>query len=137
MKKMMSTHYSQAGFNWAMLVLRITFGMLMIVNHGLSKLMKFSGMKGTFYSFWGLSSSTSLGLAVFAEVFCSALIVLGFLTRVAILPLIVTMLVAYFGVHAAGDFSKAEGSLTYLAVYIVILFCGAGKISIDGMVGKK
>jgi putative oxidoreductase len=136
MSKLTSTHYSQTGFSLAMLILRVTFGSMMIVNHGMEKVIHFAEMQNKFYNFLGLGTTISLGLVLFAELLCSLFIILGLFTRWAVIPLIIAMAVAYFGVHSQKAFSTAEPALSYLAVYLVLLFCGPGKISIDGMIGK-
>ena len=136
MKKLISIHYSSTAFNIAMLLIRVSFGALMMVNHGLVKLMHFSEYQGKFYNFLGLGPSISLGLAIFAELLCSLFLILGLFTRLSVIPLIITMLVAYFGVHSKDALSTAEPALTYLTAYFVLLLCGPGKISVDGMIGK-
>jgi len=133
MKKLLSSSYSSGAFNFAMLLVRLAFGLLMIANHGLDKLMRFSSMQNTFYNFMGIGSRFSLLLDLFAELFCSMFIILGLFTRLAAIPLIIAMCVAIFGVHAHQPFQKAELAVLYLTAFLTILFVGPGKISIDGM----
>jgi len=99
--------------------------------------MLFSGAAVQFPPVMGLSAEVSLGLAVFAEVFCSVLLLAGFVTRLAVLPLIITMLVAALMIHAADPFAKQEPALQYLLVYIVLLFTGSGKFSTDYLLQGK
>jgi putative oxidoreductase len=80
----------------------------------------------------GMSAELSLGLTIFAEVFCSLLILAGFATRLAVLPLIVTMSVAVLLIHSADPIAMKEPALQYLVVYLVLLFAGSGKYSVDG-----
>ena len=79
----------------------------------------------------GLGSELSLFMAVFAEVFCSVLLILGLGTRFAVIPLIITMLVAVFIVHAGDPFGSMEKAVLYLLVYISLLAGGSGKYSLD------
>lgn len=73
----------------------------------------------------------SLALAIFAEFFCSALLVLGLFTRWASIPLIITMGVAVFDIHIDDGFAVMEKALLYLTAYLSILILGPGKLSLD------
>ena len=131
MKKLLNVNQTSNTTDVALLIARIGIAALMLT-HGLPKLaMLFSGDPVQFLPLFGLSAELSLGLAVFAEVFCSLLLLVGFGTRLAVLPLITTMLVALIAVHAADPFAKQEPALHYLLVYVVLLFTGSGKYSVD------
>jgi len=135
MRKLFSTNYSAGSFNVAMLLLRLAVGGLMI-HHGYDKLVHFSTYQSQFIDFMGLGQKISLSLCVFAEFFCSAFIILGLFTRLAAIPLIINMCVIIFKVLEADVFGKAESAVLYLAGFVVLLIVGAGKASVDGMVGK-
>ena len=134
--KILSTKYSAGAFNFSMLLLRVVFGLLMITKHGYDKLVKFPTLQYQFYNFFGVGSKTSLILSIFAEVLCALFIVLGLFTRLAAIPLIITMLVAVFGFNAGKPLVDSEAALMYLCVFVTLLFCGPGRISIDGMINK-
>jgi putative oxidoreductase len=136
MKKFLSTYYSDGAFNFSMLVLRLSFGLLMLINHGMAKLTNFNETASHFYNFLGMGSRTSLVLNIFAEVFCSLFLILGLFTRLATLPLIIAMLVAIFGAHAGQGIDKTEPAILYLTAYLVLLFVGPGKVSVDSMINK-
>jgi putative oxidoreductase len=115
----------------AKLILRIGFGGFMLT-HGIPKMMKlFAGGEIQFADPIGLGATASLVLTVFAEVVCAALIVVGFKTKWATYPLIFTMLVAAFVVHADDPLGKKEFALLYAVGYLAISLLGAGKYSID------
>ena len=61
-----------------LVVLRVTAGLTMLLGHGWGKLTGFSEMAATFPDPIGLGSRISLGLTVFAEVFCSIALIVGF-----------------------------------------------------------
>lgn len=82
----------------------------------------------------GMGSEFSLILAIFAEVFCGIFIILGLFTRFAVLPLIITMLVVVFGANAGKTFPESELALLYLSIFLLLLFCGPGKVSVDNMI---
>jgi putative oxidoreductase len=109
-----------------------------MLTHGYPKLMRlFSGEPVSFISVMGMSPELSLLLAVFAEFFCSIFILLGLFTRLAAIPLIITMAVAAFVIHSDDPFSTKEKALLFLLIFIVLLLTGGGRFSIDGILQKK
>ncbi len=131
MKKIFDTSLRPGYINMAILLLRVSFGSFMLT-HGIPKLEKlFSGDPIAFATILGMSPALSLAMAVFAEVVCAVLIILGLLTRLASIPLITTMAMAAFYVHAADPFAKKEMALLFLVVFTFLLITGAGKYSLD------
>ena len=135
MKKLLSTSYSAGAFNAAMLILRLSVGILMMM-HGYDKLTGFGEMQHKFMNFMGIGSSASLALVVFAEFFCSLFLILGLFTRLAAIPLIIATCVMVFMAHKGDVFGDGETAALYLTGYIVLLFVGPGKVSVDSMIGK-
>lgn len=136
MRRFFSTNYSELGFNFTTLLLRVTFSLFMIINHGLPKLMNFPTKVQTFFDPFHIGSQWSLVLVVFAEVFCSILLLLGLFTRLVLLPLITTMIVALFMVNWGKGWDATESAALYLSVYLLLLFVGPGKYSADAAMGK-
>ncbi|MDP2317340.1 MAG: DoxX family protein [Pseudomonadota bacterium] len=114
-----------------LLVLRLFAGGTMAVSHGWGKLLGFAEHSATFPDPFGMGSPVSMGLAVFAEVVCAALLVAGAFTRLAAVPLVITMVTAGFIVHGADPFAKKELAFAYLAMYLTLLGTGAGALSVD------
>lgn len=115
-----------------LLLLRIVMGGGMIVGHGWGKLNRLlSGEEIRFGDPLGIGMELSFYLAVFAEVLCSALLIIGLFTRLASIPLIVTMVVVIFFVQLGNPFEKIEVPLLYLTGFIVILALGPGRFSLD------
>jgi len=135
MKKLLSISYTQTSFNIAMLILRVSFGVMMIP-HGYNKLVHFAQMKGQFMNFLGIGSTMSLSLDIFAEFFCSMFLIIGLFTRLIVIPLIIAMCVVVAIAHKYDIFGDAEHGAMYLAGFLVILLLGPGKISVDGMINK-
>ena len=79
----------------------------------------------------GMGVELSLVLAVFAEFFCAILLILGFTSRLAAIPLMITMFVAGFIVHGADPFQVKEFALLYGIVFTALLITGPGKFSLD------
>ena len=135
MKKLFSTRYSAGAVNAALLLLRICVGVLMM-NHGYNKLINFGSMHIKFMNFLGIGSTMSLALVVFAEFFCSLFLILGLFTRLAAIPLIITMSVALYQAHHLQIFGEGEEAALYLGCYLVLLLMGPGKVSVDNLIGK-
>jgi len=135
MNRFLSTKYSVGAFNFGMLVLRDVLGIL-LVSHGYSKLIQFSSLRFKFMNFMNIGSTASLSLVIFAEFFCGIFLILGLFTRFACIPIIITMCVVVFMVSHGNIFADGEKGAIFLAAAIAILFCGPGKISVDGMIGK-
>ena len=137
MRKLTSTSYSEWAFNLAMLVLRVGFGVL-IVAHGYEKLVHFDIMSTKFLPFLGLSPKVSLILSIFAEFFCGLFLIIGLFTRLVAIPLIINMLVALSKVHNWDVFSHTppggQPATLYLLAFIIVLLCGPGRASVDGMI---
>ncbi|MCC7337203.1 MAG: DoxX family protein [Pirellulaceae bacterium] len=120
-----------------LLLLRVAFSCFMLV-HGWQKLSGFSEMADKFPDPIGMGSSLSLVLAIAAEVGCSLLLIAGFGTRLAAVPLAFTMIVALFVVHGSDPWQKKELAACYLAVYATLMLTGAGRFSVDHCLwGKK
>jgi putative oxidoreductase len=135
MKKLLSIHYSAFAFNTSMLLLRVVFGILMMY-HGYDKLVHFNERKSDFYNLFGIGSTSSLVLSIFAEFFCALFLIIGLFTRVVALPLVINMSVALFSVHNMDFFNTGEKATLFLAGFLTILFCGPGRVSVDGIASK-
>ena len=136
MKQLFSTSYSQSALHIWLLILRIGVASLMLV-HGLPKISKLFSDDIQFADPLGIGMLASLALAAFAEVVCSILILFGAATRLATIPLIITMSVAAFIVHQNDPFSKKEVPLLYLLIFISILILGSGKYAVDHKIQKS
>lgn len=133
MKKLLSINYSAAAFNFAMLLLRVSSGVL-LMSHGYSKLIHFADMKSKFMNFMSLGPTLSLTLSIFAEFFCSIFLIIGLFSRLVTIPLIVNMSVALVLAHHGDVFGDGEKAVLFLACFLTLLLCGPGKVSIDGMI---
>jgi len=140
MKKLFSTRVSENALAFALLILRLGAGLLMLINHGFDKLTHFSNMASKFSDPFHIGSATSLALVVFAEVFCTAFIILGLFTRLACIALIIEMSVAFISVHkwnyGPPNTGGGEMALLFLTIFFALLFTGPGKVSLDRLVGK-
>ena len=119
-----------------LLLVRLLAGGMMLTQ-GIPKISRFFGEGPVkFADPFGLGPEISLGLAIFAEVGCSFLVMIGFKTRWATIPLMITMLVAVFYAHAADPFSKKELPLLFFTLFLSILISGGGRYSVDRGIGR-
>lgn len=130
MKKILFGKPGPAAVNCSLLLLRVIWGITMIPAHGWPKLAGFENRKASFMDFMGLGSTLSLSLAVFAEFFCSLLLIAGLFTRLATLPLIITMLVI-MNQHEWALIGAHESVLFFFTGYLLILILGPGRYSLD------
>ncbi len=135
MKKLFSTKYSDNSISFALLLLRLSLGGLMIT-HGFKKLMNFAAKSANFADPFGIGGPASMSLTIFAEFFCAIFILIGLMTRLACIPLIIAMSVALFMSHDGKIFTEGEMAGLYLLGYIALFFTGPGKISMDRLIGK-
>lgn len=137
MTNFFSTTPNQYFYNIGILLLRASAGVFMIT-HGWPKMQNLlAGGEIMFPDPLGVGASTSLILAVFAEVICAFLLVIGLASRLAAIPLIVTMLIAVFVIHQNDGFAKQEMGALYLIIFITLLITGAGKYSVDQLICNR
>lgn len=122
-------------YSTLVLVIRILFGLLFL-SHGYTKLMLHASMADLFADPIGLGSIISFWMVVFAEVVCSFALIFGILQRVVLIPMIITMAVAFFVVHGGDAFAARELSFVYLIVFIILYITGPGEFSFDSIIGK-
>lgn len=123
--------------SFAILLLRIGVSLPMIYIHGWSKFLNYIDGNVNLFDPLGIGFELSLLLAIFAEVICSIMLILGLFSRISAIPLIITMLVAMFLVNAGQPFIVKEKAFIFMMAYIFILFAGSGKYSIDALLTKK
>lgn len=133
MLKVLKLSFLPKSPDYGLLILRVTLGFSMLLLHGRGKMLDFSAMAAKFPALFGLPANVNLGLAIFAEVVCSTLLIAGLFTRFAALMLAATMGSAFFFVHKSALVGEHNGELAmvYLVAYVTLLFTGAGKFSVD------
>ena len=128
--------YSSFWLSSVLLIGRILFGG-MFLTHGLQKLANFEALSDKFPRIMGLGSTISLSLAIFAEVFCTLAFITGFLYRLSMLPMIFTMIMAVFVVHANDPFSAKELALLYLYIFLIMYCLGPGSFAADYFFARR
>ncbi|MEZ4857994.1 MAG: DoxX family protein [Flavobacteriaceae bacterium] len=114
-----------------LLVLRVGASALMLT-HGFPKLMSLIGGNTEIVGDpIGVGTLISSVLVVLGEAICPVLVLIGLKTRIAAIPVAITMAVAAFLVHGADPIGKKELALFYLIAFTAIALMGAGKFSVD------
>lgn len=133
MLKLLKLSFLPKSPDYGLLILRVALGFSMLLLHGRGKMLNFSITLEKFPALFGLPANVNLGLAIFAEVVCSTLLIAGLFTRMAALVLAATMGSAFFFVHKSALVGEQSGELAmvYLVAYVTLLFTGAGKFSVD------
>jgi putative oxidoreductase len=122
----------------AALILRLTFGGLLLFSHGYMKWTLFSESMDSFPDPLGIGSKFSFYAVIFAETICAALVILGLFTRLALIPMLFTVFIAIFRIHWDSPVSEQELAILYFAVYLAIFLLGPGKYSFDArFIDKK
>ncbi len=122
--------------DWVLLVLRLIVGGLMIV-HGFQKVFAYSTLVNTFPDPIGLGGALSLQLAILAEFLCSFAVIFGFIFRLALIPIIVTMVVAGFVVMLPMGWSGMELPVLYLLLSLLLIVAGPGRYSLDWLIVRR
>lgn len=114
----------------AFLILRIGLSLLML-RFGYAKFEQLMEGNFDFPDPLGLGSRASLVMTVFAEFFCSMLLMIGLFTRPALVFLMITMLVVIFLIHKNDPFDDKEHAISFLIPYTALWLTGPGKYSLD------
>lgn len=122
--------------SWLLLAARIVFGTL-LMTHGIAKWENFDALRATFPDPLGLGSLTSLTLAIFAEVICPLGFITGTLYRLALIPMIFTMCIAFFAIHGGDSFAARELAMLYLAAFVLLWIAGPGRYAVDNRIARR
>jgi putative oxidoreductase len=118
------------------LLLRLVFGGLFIYI-GFQKIEHYHLYLPMFKDYTGLGIKTSYNLVIFAEFFCGILVTIGLLTRLAVIPIFITMIVVFFVALKDKGFNDKQLALLLLILSLVIFVLGSGKYSADSLLFKK
>ena len=122
--------------NVAALLLRLIVGGL-FVRYGYMKFSSYDAILPMFQDVIGIGAKLSFNLVIFAELFCGFFVLIGLLTRFTIVPIFITMAVAFFVAHKNDPFDMKALVLVYLLLSVVIFVLGSGKCSVDWFLFKK
>ncbi len=137
-RRFLFPNYDNANTAYSLFLLfaRIIFGGFFLL-HGIEKMINYDQLSAIFPDPLGTGHEISLMLAIFAELFCSLAFICGFLYRLALLPMIFTMGMAFFKIHAADPFAVKEPALIYMLVFIFLYITGPGKYALDYFISNS
>lgn len=128
--------YSSFNTDLAALLLRLAFGGMMTY-FGYLKFINYSQILPMFGDIIGIGAKLSFNLVIFAEFFCGILVLLGLFTRLAVIPILITMIVAFFIAHAKDPFQVSQSAFIYMVLCLPVFILGSGKYSIDYLLFRK
>ena len=123
------------GVSFLILCLRVFFGLMFFI-HGLDKMANFNELSQTFPDVLGFGSYMSLMVSIFCEFCCSLFLIAGLIVRITVIPMIISMAVAFFDVHDA-MLPQGELALIYLIVFVILYIVGPGRFSVDFLIDRK
>jgi putative oxidoreductase len=121
--------------SFLLLLIRLFFGILFFM-HGLDKLTNFNELSMTYPSVLGFGSYTTLMVAIFCEFACSMFLLVGLMTRIILIPMVLSMAVAFFDIHD-GMMPEGELSLIYLVIFLGLFIAGPGRYSVDYLIDTR
>jgi len=119
-----------------LLTLRIGAAGMLIVGHGWPKLQHFSERAHKFADPLHVGTQNSLAMAVFAELVCATFVLFGYLTRFAVVPILVLFGVIIFVVSGGEPLADRDLAIVYATAFVSIALLGPGRFSVDGARGR-
>ena len=134
MKRIFS--YTSLNTDVATLLLRLIFGGL-FVRIGYMKLASYDDYLPMFQDIIGIGAKLSFDLVIFAELICGFFVLIGFLTRLTVIPILITMIVAFFVAHKMDPFDSKALPFLFMLLCLVIFVLGSGKFSVDALLFRQ
>jgi putative oxidoreductase len=118
------------------LFLRLLLGGL-FTWHGYTAIMHYDEYLAMSKSTIGLGAKLEFDLVVFSYLICGILLVLGFLTRLSVIPIFIAMGVAYFVAHKNDAFQMKQLPFVLWLLCIAVFIFGSGRYSLDALFQKR
>lgn len=112
-----------------LLWLRISASVLLFLTNGWPKIVGYEQELLHIDDPWGMGRAPTLWLALLAEVACPAAIALGWLTRLACLPILVLLVVSMVWVHPDWSLGQSQFAWLYFIVFSALMLTGPGRWS--------
>lgn len=135
-----STSYNYS--NLSRLFIRLFVG-VMFLQFGIRQIITFQDVVNTMPMVFGMSSHTALIVMIALEIGCSLMIMLGFLTRIATIPAMFSLLVAVdrllsnVPLDLPSDLGITQPvylPIMFIGIFTYLLLAGPGKISLDYLI---
>ncbi|WP_144109963.1 DoxX family protein [Paraburkholderia sp. BCC1886] len=122
--------FEKCGADIALLFLRVAGSVLVLLVHGLPKVLHYAREAGAIEDPFHIGKGLTIGFAIFAEVVCPVLMMAGIATRLAALPIIAVTAIALVFVHPEWTLFDAQFAWMLLIIFGTILLGGAGRYRI-------
>lgn len=144
LKKLLLYSTGHTYSNLSRLFLRLFTG-IMFMQFGIRQWTYFNDISHTMVGVMGMSGETTLVLMIIIEIVCSTLIIVGLFSRLAVLPPLVTMIIAENVLLKIMDvapemlFSTQPGyvPILFIGIFVYMLLAGPGKVSLDYLISIK
>lgn len=141
MKKIVSyifkTQPKSSTVDISLLVFRVLISLSMINTHGMKKIVHFEESIQHIPDPFGIGGEISTYIAITANIVAPIFVIFGFVTRLAALVILSVTLIGFFVVHANDPWTVRDIPLMYSLAFLLILYLGAGKYSIDHNIYKR
>lgn len=137
LKRIIDIKPSENAFHRVLLFLRVVAGFALIKGHGWDKLVHYDAHLQSIPDPLGFGAEISLIAAIFADLICALLVTLGLFTRLAVLPILITVLIGFFIVHGNDPWATRELPFLYAILFAPFLILGAGKYSMDHWICQR
>ncbi|SDT31248.1 putative oxidoreductase [Pseudomonas asplenii] len=114
-----------------LLFMRVSAAVFLLWVHGLPKLLHYSTELQNIEDPFHLGANLTLMLAIFAEVFCPLLIIVGVLVRLACLPILSVLLVALVFVHPEWTIAEGQFAWLLLILFTSLFIAGPGRLALN------
>lgn len=135
MAKFSGIKYSATAFNVGMLVVRMAFG-LTLMTEGYSLFENYSSLRSSFTNVFYLGGTVSLTVVLIIELFGGFMLLAGFFTRYAAIPVLLYLTLMLFRGGHLGAFLGGGTHAIYFSLALLLLLCGPGKASLDSLMKK-
>ncbi|WP_350292642.1 DoxX family protein [uncultured Croceitalea sp.] len=136
-QRLLATHLSFERTSMGLLIFRIVLAISLLNTHGLKKILHFEETLQHIPDPFGFGSEFSTYFAIFANVVCPIFIIAGLFTRLAIIPILSITLSGFFIVHFNDPWPVKDVPLMYSLSFMLLLYLGPGRNSLDNKFLKK
>jgi putative oxidoreductase len=128
---MNASQWDQRAQDFGLLFLRVSGGLFLLWVHGLPKLLNYSAQLQVIEDPFHLGANVTLMLAIFAEVLCPLLIIVGVLVRLACLPILCVLLIALLVVHPQWSLDEGQFGWLLLILFTSLFIAGPGRLALN------
>ncbi|ESU18970.1 DoxX family protein [Flavobacterium cauense R2A-7] len=121
----------------ALLVFRISLSVELMVAHGLKKLGIGVAAAEQVPNPLHLPEAFNSLFANAANLFFPVLVIFGFFTRIAVLPILAVTLTGYFVLHWNDSLLIKDTPYMYSLCYLLLFILGSGRYSLDYFINQK